>query len=372
MTTPYVTGTVSVTASSAVVTGTGTGWLTSGLIAGEFGVDGLSVPVLSIDSNTKITLAQPWPGATASGKAYWISYDTTPGQQTVANAQRLAEYIARLDKPALAALASLVPAADKLPYFGAGGAGALFDFTAAARALLANGVLTSSTLDGTVGRITKVGDFGLGALIRNVMTEVADLSAIQNTGFYPFAESTANSPGGFGMCLHMARYQNAEQIQIAFRPQDGNIHFRSRTTGAPGVYSPWTQIYHSGKILGTVSQVSGLPTGAIIERGSNANGEYTRFADGTQECFATLEVPYSTTFDLARTWTFPAAFANSVSPVCTPTDNWYGGAVRNYILNTRVQANSNTSCVIVASNSIGNNQSGDRVTVFAHAKGRWY
>ncbi|WP_312537718.1 hypothetical protein [Stutzerimonas nitrititolerans] len=42
--------------------------------------------------------------------------------------------------------------------------------------------------------------------------------------------------------------------------------------------------FRRGNILGTVSQSAGLPTGAIIERGSNANGEYVRFADGTQIC----------------------------------------------------------------------------------------
>jgi len=37
-------------------------------------------------------------------------------------------------------------------------------------------------------------------------------------------------------------------------------------------------------ILGTVSQSGGVPTGAIYERGSNANGEYVKFADGTMIC----------------------------------------------------------------------------------------
>jgi len=37
-------------------------------------------------------------------------------------------------------------------------------------------------------------------------------------------------------------------------------------------------------ILGTVSQSGGIPTGSIIERGSNANGEYVKFADGLLIC----------------------------------------------------------------------------------------
>lgn len=42
--------------------------------------------------------------------------------------------------------------------------------------------------------------------------------------------------------------------------------------------------YNKENILGTVSQSGGVPTGAIIERGSNANGEYVKFADGTMIC----------------------------------------------------------------------------------------
>jgi len=44
------------------------------------------------------------------------------------------------------------------------------------------------------------------------------------------------------------------------------------------------RIINRGNILGVVSQAAGVPTGAVIERGSNANGEFVRFADGTQIC----------------------------------------------------------------------------------------
>ncbi|BCB62825.1 hypothetical protein HaloA020_35260 [Halomonas sp. A020] len=41
------------------------------------------------------------------------------------------------------------------------------------------------------------------------------------------------------------------------------------------------RIFHDKNVIGTVSQSGGVPTGAIIERGSNANGEYVKFADGS-------------------------------------------------------------------------------------------
>lgn len=71
--------------------------------------------------------------------------------------------------------------------------------------------------------------------------------------------------------------------------------------------------YAKDNILGTVSQSGGVPTGAIIERGSNANGEYVRFADGTQICTRNV------TFDLSNASTFqafvyPAAWAAGSTP----------------------------------------------------------
>ncbi|AVJ21398.1 MULTISPECIES: phage tail protein [Pseudomonas] len=49
-------------------------------------------------------------------------------------------------------------------------------------------------------------------------------------------------------------------------------------------------------IVGTVSQTGGVPTGAVIERGSNASGSYTKFADGTMICRATLTFTQALTF----------------------------------------------------------------------------
>ncbi|MFV3326700.1 phage tail protein [Pseudomonas sp. NY15372] len=71
-------------------------------------------------------------------------------------------------------------------------------------------------------------------------------------------------------------------------------------------------------IVGTASQVGGVPTGAIIERGGNANGEYVRFADGTQHCWAlrtdVLPIPsaYFGGFRSATvSWTYPIQFSSA-------------------------------------------------------------
>ncbi|EPG6646466.1 hypothetical protein OPR00_006272 [Pseudomonas aeruginosa] len=67
-------------------------------------------------------------------------------------------------------------------------------------------------------------------------------------------------------------------------------------------------LYSRDSILGAVSQASGIPSGAIIERGSNANGEYVRFADGTQVCIVTLLGNGSQQPGTPITLPLPAAF----------------------------------------------------------------
>jgi hypothetical protein len=77
--------------------------------------------------------------------------------------------------------------------------------------------------------------------------------------------------------------------------------------------------YRRANILGPVAQSGGVPTGAVIESGSNSNGSYRRFADGTQVCWHRMNAGSATAFGSGTfndpyrtaplTWTYPAAFA---------------------------------------------------------------
>ena len=84
-------------------------------------------------------------------------------------------------------------------------------------------------------------------------------------------------------------------------------------------------------IVGTVAQSGGVPTGAIVERGTNANGEYVRFADGTQICWITSiagEGPDTASGNVFMgdvvVWTFPAAFSSNPtkSGVANSSTRW--------------------------------------------------
>jgi hypothetical protein len=91
-------------------------------------------------------------------------------------------------------------------------------------------------------------------------------------------------------------------------------------------------------ILGTVSHFFGVPTGSILEAGTNANGDYVRFADGTQICvksgttgalnLTTVVGPcFNNNADFLNAAAFPIAF--SVAPKVTHSyrqSAWYGFA----------------------------------------------
>ena len=79
----YSTGTVSVTNGSAVVTGSGTAWAVALIAGGIFSTAGVSVPILSVDSDTSLTLAYNWPGTTASGAVYAIARENSEAADIV-------------------------------------------------------------------------------------------------------------------------------------------------------------------------------------------------------------------------------------------------------------------------------------------------
>ena len=93
------------------------------------------------------------------------------------------------------------------------------------------------------------------------------------------------------------------------------------------LYNFIASAFNKANIVGTVSQSAGVPTGAIVQRGSNANGEYVRFADGTQVCWSIGRVTTTASVngygDVSIT--FPIAFPNTSYVVTAngqPVNNW--------------------------------------------------
>jgi len=99
-------------------------------------------------------------------------------------------------------------------------------------------------------------------------------------------------------------------------------------------------------ILGAVGNSGGVPTGAVIERGSTANGEYVRLADGTQICtfktrtIKTLNIATGPLFfgggEPARAFAIPfvAPPAIAITAALESGEGWFVGGSSLVISNT--------------------------------------
>ena len=94
MTTLYTTGTVTLTNGSVFVVGTDTAWAVSLIEGGTIYVQGAGnpMPIVSVDSDIQITSALEWIGETGVYE-YALMRDTAYGEQTVTNANALAELL---------------------------------------------------------------------------------------------------------------------------------------------------------------------------------------------------------------------------------------------------------------------------------------
>jgi hypothetical protein len=110
--------------------------------------------------------------------------------------------------------------------------------------------------------------------------------------------------------------------------------FRRWTNTRDGVWSKWSQVILQDNVVGNVSYDAAnlVSNGAIIETGSNANGTYTKFADGTMICrylHSSAIVPTSPSGSLfwgqSPTLTFPASFI--AAPIMIPYGKDQGSGI---------------------------------------------
>lgn len=226
----------------------------------------------------------------------------------------------------------------------------------------------SSTTDTTAGRGLIVGAFGLGSTTS--VDQQADTQNININKFFRASSSASNLPenNSFNMLNMAASNLTNSTIAIPWRESNPQMYFRSQTSAG---YSDWAKLYHNQNILGTVSESSGVPTGAIIERGSNANGSYTKYADGTLICtgsISTSRAINSAYFGGFRSggepFTFPSSFSSTpkVSAVLKDLTSAFGVCA----INTN---STSTSIVFTSIDSIGTSDPRNADII---AIGTWY
>ena len=134
-------------------------------------------------------------------------------------------------------------------------------------------------------------------------------------------------------------------------------------------------LYGRDSIIGTVSETAGVPTGAIIESGSNANGEYTKFADGTLICrLPSQPTTFLNTSNLKVDWSYPVPFLTPPEVLPSIDLEEFSSTFRNIKPLVYARSIGNISCDVgFASDSeftSGVESLGDDIS--AVAIGRWY
>ncbi|MEY4983449.1 MAG: hypothetical protein RIR62_1715 [Pseudomonadota bacterium] len=217
--------------------------------------------------------------------------------------------------------------------------------------------VTQSRADGTAGRLLKNFDHGIGARATTEVQRLANLDdPDQRSGFFATdATTTGTFPAVAAIGCGIVTRSDANGFTQLFFEAAADTVWSRRFVAGTG-FAPWRRLYAPQNILGPVSQAAGVPTGAVIERGSTATGAFVRFADGTLICTHSL-----TASATANTvWTFPAPFVGNPAPSILP--------VGTTALSGMAAALSATSLSLNVYNTSNARQA---VTVWLKAVGRW-
>lgn len=200
---------------------------------------------------------------------------------------------------------------------------------AGASGLASGAAVQSGALDAAAGKLLTVGAFGLGkgAALPGSNVDQAEQGGLYagfggtngspSAGANPFASSAAP----FALQVMQSGVAQDQWVQLAAEIGTARLRMRSKVAGA--AVGAWTDV------LTSTSAIGQLANGAIIETGSDANGYWTRLADGTQICLLhRLTLNQRSAADCHATWTFPQAFVNaaqisvqaSLTPAADSTD----------------------------------------------------
>lgn len=300
----------------------------------EIQVKGVATYITASDNGGSAFAYSKGSVVSLSGNIYRSTVDNNTTTPPGATWSLVPEYIQPLDAT-LSALAVLVGAANKLPYFNGADTAALTDLTQVGRDILGKSdiaaVLTylglknaagydvqSNQYDGTSGRVLQVGAFGLGSI---APTAVSDANTINANGFYKLGGGALNTPiVSIGAELIHCQYDQNSGQQIAWRPgvDSSPIYQRGKVNG---VWGAWAKVYDernkptaaelglgtaSSRNVGTGSNQ--VPDMSSFTSGSGVNGWWKKGPDGVIEQYGIIPGMTSTGITSA----FPIAFPNEM------------------------------------------------------------
>lgn len=228
------------------------------------------------------------------------------------------------------------------------------------------GSLLDRGVVGGSGALMARGAYGIGAAPETIVD--IDDRAYQ-PGIYAIVPTTVgDSPFSAGSVI--IAWRGARVIQIATFESSASPDMFIRVYNSG--WGTWKKHYSTSNILGAVSQASGYPSGAIIERGSNSSGEYTKFADGS--VFMSRNARPNWTDTSVQYFDYPVAlFSTTNSDVFGGFVGTNSPALDGRINHRTVELYGATrTSWYIKTDGAGVNGTGEDYNVSFFAYGRWY
>ena len=338
----YSTGLSSVTNGSPTVTGTNTLWLANVTAGDSFTVagDGVMYDVASVDSDTQITLSAPYAGTTASGVVYAIGTGFT------------------------------VP--DSFPEMSQGDIETATIFTRAMRKIQSRftgiAINTTAEIGQAVSDHEATNDHPLATTIAKGFLSAVDKTKLDTVEDGATADQTkadidalnidADTLDGIDSLGFDAAGAADTAVSDHVALADPHAQYAEIAGGAAANFT-------------AMPQVGGDP---IVESGSNADGEWTRWADGKQTCESPqTAMSFSNAFNILFSWGYPAAFISTptVVPILVYTD--FYSKYRNTTTTLQYVRNISTTSATIGLASAGAWIQGDEAgdPMQGLASGRW-
>lgn len=316
----YRTGKVAITAGQNTVTGTDTNFSANARVGDAFqGPDGRWYEVTNIASSKVLSILPVYQGETVAAGSYGLAPMQGYVKESADRLRQITDGMESIEADVEAAHQSALDAAASANAAGASADQASQDRTAAQAAAGA----AQASQQAAAGSSTSAGQSAQEAMgYRNSAQTSASQASASADAAAASAAAAAESEHNVSHKANSGANSDITSLSGLTTPLSVNQGGTGGGSAAAARTSLGLKSAAMADIVGTVSQDGGVPTGAIIESGSNANGFYTKFADGTMKCrqFVTATIPVTTAagqffYSPDITWTFPVAFANAITPM---------------------------------------------------------
>ena len=227
--------------------------------------------------------------------------------------------------------------------------------------------VVASNLDSTGGRVLTVSAHGVGGFLPQIQSVAVD--DLRSSGRY-FCLTTS---GQGSLPQNSNGYIESTVYASSYAAQ----HYTNVTTGVEfkrlllnSVWQAWKPVIS----VDTITLDPSLGSGGVVSSGSNANGEYVKFADGTLICSLSILVTdqainlaYGNLFQGTREWTFPVPFLTGTLPsVVCGAFRWGNSASWAAVRIVNANLSATLRGFDIASRPVGT-----EVSITATAIGRW-